>query len=183
MAKDTTRGSRIDLLIAVCALLISTLTAGAAIYQGRVISNQLSVTVWPYIAFKSTFGGSDVQLQVENVGAGPAIIRNSTLLIDGKTVPSMSTALGTLGYRSARDTSLTLSSLGPGEVIRAGDTSLIAHVHSVRFASLAGSLHRRVRVQICYCSVLGQCWLAKSDAESPVELKDCAALPRTSIAP
>jgi hypothetical protein len=183
MAKDSSKWGRVDLLIAMCALLISSLTAGAAIYQGRMISNQLSVTVWPYISFRSTLGDSDVELRVENVGAGPAVIRNATLLVDGKPQPSIITAVGLLGFHPQHANSLAITSLAPGEVIRAGDSVLLAHVHSVSFAKQGAALQRRVRVQVCYCSILDQCWLARTDTESPAELKTCATLPRTSIRP
>lgn len=183
MAKDASRWGRIELLIALCALLISSLTAGAAIYQGRMISNQLSVTIWPYVTFTSTLGDSDVELRVENVGAGPAVIRNATLLIDGKPEPSVTGALGLLGFHSQHSNSLTMTSLAPGQVIRAGDSVVIAHVHSQQFAKQAAALQKRVRVHVCYCSVLDQCWLARSDTESPEELKTCATLPRTFIGP
>ena len=43
MNDDQRRASRFDLAIALGALLISTLTAIAVIYQGHVLSSQLSV--------------------------------------------------------------------------------------------------------------------------------------------
>ena len=87
MSQEQPKGVRADLLIALLALLISTLTATAAIYQGHVISNQLSVTVWPYITYKTTASDSGIQLDVQNVGVGLAIIRGAMLSIDGKPQP------------------------------------------------------------------------------------------------
>jgi len=43
MTDNTSRALRIDLIIALFALVISSLAAGAAVYQGRVIARQLSV--------------------------------------------------------------------------------------------------------------------------------------------
>src|SRR4029077_19114118 len=146
MSTQQPTGVRTDLLIALAALLISTLTAGAAIYQGRIIANQLSVTVWPYLSYKSTVSNTSVQLDVENVGVGPAIIRGATLFIDGKSQPSLSAALHELGFVAKKGTTASLSSLGGGEVIRAGDAVTLARVQSADFALHAAAMQQRVRV-------------------------------------
>ena len=38
---------RLDFFIAIAALLISALTAGALVYQTRVIADQYAATIWP----------------------------------------------------------------------------------------------------------------------------------------
>ena len=67
------------------------------IYQGRLLSSQLSVSVWPYVAFQTTVSESTIQLDVQNVGAGPALVRSAVLLIDGKAQPSLIAGLHELG--------------------------------------------------------------------------------------
>ena len=172
---------RTDLLIALCALLVSTLTAAAVIYQGKVLSSQLSVSVWPYISFQTTAGNSSIELDVQNVGAGPALIRSAVLLIDGKPESSLAAGLRELGYRHTRGDAVTLSSIDPGEVLRAADSIIVARVRSDQFAREAAGLQKRVRLRICYCSILGDCWLAQSDVESPVTIKSCDASPAGAI--
>ena len=173
---------RTDLLIALCALIVSTLTAAAVIYQGRLLSNQLSVSVWPYVAFQTTVSETAIQLDVQNVGAGPALIRSAVLLIDGMAQPSLGAGLRQLGYHHVHGDDVTLSSIGPGEVLRAADTVTIARIRSRQFAQKAAILQKRVRVHVCYCSILGDCWLAQSEVESPVTVKSCDVLGRGSIA-
>jgi len=183
MSQEQSKGVRADLLIALFALLISTLTATAAIYQGRVISNQLSVTVWPYLSYKTTASNTGIQLDVENVGVGPAIIRSATLFIDDKPQPSLSSALRQLGYVSRHGNSAGLSSFGAGEVIRAGEAVTLARVQSAAFAARAAELQTRVRLETCYCSLLDQCWLAKSGNVSPLGVRNCDSYANASIAP
>jgi hypothetical protein len=154
-------------------LFISMLTAAAVIYQGKVLSSQLNVAVWPYVDFQTTTSESSVELDVQNVGAGPALIRGATLLIDGKPQPSLSAALRELGYRRAHGNDVTLSSIGPGDVVRAGESVAIARIRSAQFAQKAATLEGRVRLRVCYCSIIGDCWLASSDAESPAVIKSC----------
>jgi hypothetical protein len=173
---------RTDLIIALCALLVSTLTAAAVIYQGKILSSQLSVSIWPYVAFQTTASQTVVELQVQNVGAGPALVRSASLLVDGAPQPSLAAGLRKLGYRYAHGDEVTLSSIGPGEVLRAAESISVARVQSTRFAKLAATLQQRVRVHICYCSILGDCWLAQSDVESPIAVKSCDAFPRGAVA-
>ena len=173
---------RTDLLIALCALIVSTLTAGAVIYQGRLLSSQLSVSVWPYVAFQTTVSETTIELDIQNVGAGPALVRGAVLLIDGKVQPSLIAGLHELGYHYVRGDDVTLSSIGPGEVLRAADTVAIAHIRSRAFAQKAAALQKRVRLHVCYCSILGDCWLAQSEVESPIAVKSCDEAARGAIA-
>jgi hypothetical protein len=152
------------------------------IYQGRLLSSQLSVSVWPYVAFQTTVGETTIQLDVQNVGAGPALVRSAILLIDGKAQPSLADGLRELGYHHAHGDDVTLSSIGPGEVLRAAESVTIARITSRRFAQQAAILQKRVRLHVCYCSILGDCWLAQSEVESPVTVKSCDDSARGAIA-
>jgi hypothetical protein len=158
------------------------LTAAAVIYQGRLLSSQLSVSVWPYVAFQTTVSETTIELDIQNVGAGPALVRGAVLLIDGKAQPSLTAGLHELGYHYVRGDDVTLSSIGPGEVLRAAETVTIAHIKSRSFAQEAATLQKRVRLHVCYCSILGDCWLAQSEVESPVVVRSCDESVRGAIA-
>lgn len=178
MGKETTRALRVDLLIAVCALLASSLAAAAAVYQGFVIARQLSATVWPYIDFRESSSDTVVELAVQNVGAGPAVIGGATLLVDGKPQPSLAAALAALGLVRHTGATVALTNIGPGSVIRAGDSVLLVHVQSPAFAADAAAMERRVQLRVCYCSMLQQCWLKTSGDEYPTDVKSC---PREAV--
>jgi hypothetical protein len=143
----------------------------------------LSVTVWPYISYKSTVSDTGVQLDVENVGLGPAIVRGAALFIDGKGQPSLSAALRQLGYENKHGNTVALSSLGGGSVIRAGEAVTLARVRSALFASQAAAMQQRVRIETCYCSILNQCWLAKSGADAPTDVANCDSMSKASLIP
>jgi hypothetical protein len=49
------KGFRIDLIIALCALVVSSLATAAAVWQSHVVAQQLSSQVWPYVAFQTTY--------------------------------------------------------------------------------------------------------------------------------
>src|SRR5690348_4654523 len=109
MSNGTSRALRVDLIIALCALVVSCLAAGAAVYQGHVIASQLSVTVWPYVTFRESASNTYVEVDVQNVGSGPAIIGYAALSVDGKPQQSLMTSLRMLGYVQKSGSTVTLT--------------------------------------------------------------------------
>src|SRR5579863_7489960 len=77
------RGIRLDLVIALCALLISTLAAGASFWQARVLQEQLGAQIWPYVGISEDFTGDSAEIGIANDGLGPAILRSATAAVDG----------------------------------------------------------------------------------------------------
>src|ERR1700761_4561185 len=84
------RAVRLDLVIAVCALLISTLAASASWWQARVmqaqtavLQEQLGAQVWPYVSVNEGFANNQVQLSLSNDGLGPAILDSVQATVDG----------------------------------------------------------------------------------------------------
>ncbi len=90
------RPFRLDLVVALGALLISTVAALATVYQTRVIARQFSAAVWPYVSFDSTNSPNFTELDIRNDGLGPAIIRAVKLSWDGKPQPSIEAIVASL---------------------------------------------------------------------------------------
>ncbi len=91
---------RLDLTVAVAALLISGVAAGASAYQTYVIRKQFSATVWPYLTYiTSSSPDKFFELDISNAGIGPALIFNAVVTRDGKPIerpvgPTITPALG-----------------------------------------------------------------------------------------
>jgi hypothetical protein len=174
------RGIRTDLVIAVCALLVSGMATAASWWQSRVVAEQLSSQVWPYLTFSSTYDPRYVALQIDNDGLGPAIVRSAVLTIDGTPYPNPVGAfrhvftLPKHGRFSAQ-----LSGISPGSVIRAGGATRLFRIDgdwAVRqFA--AATAAGRFDFRVCYCSLLGNCWTvsAKQQTEDPQPVRECPA--------
>lgn len=182
MSNEQSTAVRVDLFIALCALVVSCFAAGAAVYQGHVIASQLSVTVWPYLTVRESAGNTYVSVQVQNVGAGPAIVGAATLYVDGKPQASLMQSLHTLGFRPTKNSAtVTLTNLGPGSVIRPGDSIPLIYVESKQFAALAADAQRRTKIEVCYCSMLQQCWRKVTGEDYPTPLHSCSTTGITSI--
>jgi hypothetical protein len=174
------RRLRFDLLIAVSALLISTVAALASVYQTHVIGQQLSATVWPYLSVDRTFSPQAVTLSITNFGLGPALVRSARIDLNGKPVRSWEDVLAEYtrvahrmhvkGVTKISDANLDGSVvLSPGVTRRLLDVRTTAGtIHAVR--AVAGS----VSLTICYCSLLGQCWqISSNESGWPAPRSSC----------
>ena len=173
---------KLDLWIALAALIVSGLTASAALYQSKVFSDQLSATVWPYLSFNATTGPSTFALTLENDGAGPAIIEGAQVFVDGKALPSTATALQLLAGKVARHGPFAYAteSIGPGQVIRAGAAALVVKLKTRDLSHLAAAYHR-LTMNVYYCSLLNRCWVVKlHTSERPADVTG-QSYPHTGI--
>jgi len=187
------RGLRLDLLIAVCALLISSFASAASWWQARLLSEQtrvleqqLGAQVWPYIGISDTIDNATVTINVVNNGLGPAVIRSETARVDGVPMSSMVDVLHKiLGPHLAKrkphgeKMRLALNCDGPGSVLRSGESTSLMTLTSKRFAAPFILESKRITFQVCYCAIVpGQCWFAgSSTANDPQPLPACHEVP------
>jgi hypothetical protein len=168
---------RFDLFIALLALLISGVAAGASAYQTYVIRQQYSATVWPYLDFiTSSSTDNYFELKVNNAGIGPALIRSAIVTRDGKpiltasnptTVPALGIAIDPERDAAKNDernahahgkTTTTVSSIVRGDVVPAGSTLELLRVDGKYLTRRILADARRIDLKLCYCSLLGTCW-------------------------
>jgi len=185
--RSLARGIRIDLVIAVVALLVSSLTTLASWWQTRIIQDQLSAQVWPYVSISTSLDSNDLRVSVSNDGLGPAVIRSAVARVDGKPMPSLISVMhAILGpnviRRSKRGDGLALSSssTGYGSVLRVGEPYVMFDLRSKRFAKpLARGFNGRVEFQLCYCAIIPRtCWIEDSATRTdPQPVSACAENP------
>jgi hypothetical protein len=187
---------RIDLYIASLALIFSGLAALAAAYQTYVIRQQFSATVWPYLTFvSSTSGSKSIELDLNNVGIGPALIRSAVVSRDGKPVlegvgPTSMTALGNAialergeadkDERRAHvniHNDVTSSSITRGDVIPAGSKVELMRVSGTYLAKHVIADAHYIDISVCYCSLLGNCWTKRlwDPTDEPHSIRSCPA--------
>jgi hypothetical protein len=188
--------ARVESIMAVCALLVATIAAAAAAYQTYVINEQFSATVWPYVSFDSSndTGNTTYSLAVKNVGLGPAIVRSAIVTVNGKPMgpgttgnpietaihPALQKAIAVENRRHQHGLlHTTTSSLGAGDVIPAGSSLTLVRVQGPDIYRNVMSINPHVDVTICYCSVLGRCWMRRlqDPDQEPKDVRKCP-LPR-----
>jgi hypothetical protein len=175
---------RADLIIALCALLISSLACAASVLQTRAIAQQLSATVWPYLDFTTSTSnntgnaGPHVQdettISVTNDGLGPAIIKSAGVTIDARRLSTLDAAITALVPNRKRVNGTTsVSNITVGSVIRAGQTIVLMDMKGIGFARPLREHLSQVDVPICYCSLLQTCWIVHVTV-APRQVPSCA---------
>jgi hypothetical protein len=160
---------RLDFVIAFFALLISTVAAIAAIYQTRVIAQEFSATVWPYVSFDVTYSPTTIEVALRNDGLGPAIIRSVAITLDGKpqaSIEAMFAALATpqvqaaarAALRAGAKMSITTSTPTAGMVIPANEQHVLIRADGAVLMQSFKPAMQRVGISLCYCSLTGTCW-------------------------
>jgi hypothetical protein len=183
---------RFDLLVALLALAISGIAAGASAYQTYVIRQQFSATVWPYLTFvTSSSSNKFFELDVSNAGIGPALIREAIVTRDGKPIdvvshPGADPALGLAiepervaanaerGKRGEHS-DLTVTSIVRGDVVPAGAKLQLLRVDGRFLAHRVIADVRRIDLRLCYCSLLGNCWTKRlwDPSAEPHAVRSC----------
>jgi len=185
---------RIDLIVAVAALLISGIAAGASAYQTYVIRKQFSATVWPYLTYvTSSSTNKFFELDISNPGIGPALIYSALITRDGKPVelpvgPTISPALAQAiqPERTGAEaderrlhvhgvSNMTATTITSGDVIPAGSKLELLRVEGKFLANRVIADIDHVDLTVCYCSLLGDCWTKRlsDDAVRPKPVNSC----------
>jgi|HubBroStandDraft_5_1064220.scaffolds.fasta_scaffold150507_1 hypothetical protein len=169
------RGIRVDLVIAICALLISSVAACASWWQARllvaqtqVLQEQLGAQVWPYVSNTVGIKGNTVSFDIRNDGLGPAIMQSFSISVDGVSEPGYIAILhGLLGQhlvaRSPKGDAIQISmdSGSFGTVMRPAQDILGFAITSRHFSTALLRASKRMSFKMCYCSIIpGKCWLS-----------------------
>lgn len=162
-----------DAYAAVIASLIGLLALVVSGYTAYLQRQQTSAQVWPRLQIATS--NINLKTVVVNQGVGPAKITGVRVAVDGKPVkrwydvvvangdPSDST---TAGFSF---TSLNGTVLPPGEsaeVFLPADTDASRKMYETYLDEKKHSF----RMQICYCSVLDECWITDSAAKTRADV-------------
>jgi hypothetical protein len=174
-----TRAVRYETIIATLVGVSALFVSGYTAYVQR---QQVRAAVWPILEF-STSNEPVIRFTLANKGVGPAIIRHVAVTVDGQPARNWPEILQKLlGPGAHRMSQTTIH----GRVLAAGETVEVLIPHDDENHPLAfekgGPLftaldneRRRIAVDICYCSTLGECWTlhSGSDGSSTTETRTC----------
>ncbi|MEA2666719.1 MAG: hypothetical protein QOI11_3663, partial [Candidatus Eremiobacteraeota bacterium] len=158
----------------VCALLVSALATSASWWQTHVVAQQLQAQVWPYLTITGTVSDKEISYAIGNDGLGPAVIRSVVLTVDGKpqqtVVEAMHALIGRIGNQAHE---LSTAAPGAGSVIRVGGSVTMFRLTSAVLAPKLARQAGRVTLRVCYCSIVGGCWLKESQQSDPRIVASC----------
>jgi hypothetical protein len=180
---------RLDFVIAIGALLISTVAAIATVYQTRVIASEFSATVWPYVSFDTTNSPALLELDIRNDGLGPAIVRSVKLTWNGKPQSSIEALVASINandphelaavraaMRAGANLKLTTSTPTAGLVIPANAQHAVIRMEGAALVRYFRPSLGRFGLSLCYCSLTGSCWTQsyRNGAAEPSSVRSCA---------
>jgi hypothetical protein len=157
--------------IGLLALAVSGYTAYVQRAQLRAQGEQLRAQVWPRLEIDFTDNDSDLSWHVVNQGTGPALVKAVRVMVGDALVTSWARAKKVVGYvdgEGATVSSITQSVLPAGRdvvIVRAGQDP----PSRKRFRDLLSGGKHALKVTICYCSVLNDCWVTTDQARPPIE--------------
>ncbi|MEM6901447.1 MAG: hypothetical protein AAF583_16975 [Pseudomonadota bacterium] len=156
-------GNKVEMLIAVCALISSAAAVFIAWDQGRVMRAQQHGEVFPILQIDgfnfNTPTYSTLGFLVRNSGVGPAIIESVELEIDGQIVDSTNNPLNTLPPNYDITTvPLTGRALAPGEEVTPVDLRWARDDVPLEQIFQFARATQEWKMKICYCSVFTRCW-------------------------
>ena len=145
----------------------------ATIAQTQTLANQLRASVWPYLTIDYNFSPAHVELDIVNQGLGPALIRAFTYSIDRRPHRHVR-EIADYFDPNTHGRSVGENDFGGGSVIRPSQTFMIFTITDakLRYAH-ASDLMSRTRTDICYCSLLADCWELDSDETEPKMVRAC----------
>ncbi|WP_306015039.1 hypothetical protein [Oceanicaulis sp. MMSF_3324] len=153
--------------------------------QGRVMRQEIRASVWPALqvdGFSTQRDDDIVQgLNIQNAGVGPARIDSIAVFYQGALVTDLE-ALSDLfpGHTGRSATSVS------GRIIGAGDTVEVFSFQLLRAdgddaVEMMYDLASNYTVDVCYCSVLDECWIAHTSGAATPKPESVDACPAEGV--
>ena len=179
-AEAPRRGAIMSNLTSGLALAVSVFALAIGAWQTRLMQSQARASVWPHLEVGYTYNTNTDEngflWRIDNNGVGPARIESGTLTLDGKPMKHWRDVLLALGFTGQMRVST--SSLA-GEVIPPSlnrETAIeTIRINQREVASVFKEAVPRFKMEICYCSVYDDCWIARWQTTKVEPVARCEA--------
>lgn len=153
-----------EMLVGLSAVVIGVCALGVSLYETHLMREEQRAAVLPMLELaRSHYVDNDgdtsrwrLSLHAENVGIGPARVRDFTVTVDGKPHPTWRTAMRELIGREI-DVSYGHSSIN-GRTIPAERQVTMFDLSSTELTIDIVDNFDRLEFEACFCSVFDECW-------------------------
>ena len=183
---------KIEFWVSITAMITAVAAVVVAIIQTRVMTAEaetereharLSVLPVLSISDRSNIGDKNgrFSIAIVNKGLGPAVIERFETFVDGerteswgKYVSELSQGKVLLEGNARNIQSISTATVTEGTIISNGDSIYpIALEGRANLIQMLLSSERQGKVEICFCSLYKECWLADSTKARPQPLNSC----------
>ncbi|MEL7271403.1 MAG: hypothetical protein AAGL34_17660 [Bacteroidota bacterium] len=152
------------------ALVISIIAMATSIYEANILKAQQKSMVWPYLSVSTSYSKTGFSAEAFNNGTGPAIVKSMEVSVDDMPVETMLDLVKVLMPQSNLGYDVLRQQKVNNYVFRAGEeVEIIGFAWTDETRELARLVYERVRIRICYESVLGDSWVYDSKTDSHTE--------------
>jgi hypothetical protein len=174
---------RFDIIISVCAMLVSMGTFATFLYQTKIIQEDSKASVYPHLKIELKSGGIGnpyYRFGIKNVGIGPAFLKSMEIRYKNTTYSSKKFENGCLPGMFLREI-LSEEKVYPYHangstlpmVIPAGINELfLESTGSQKDMQLLMKIFDESQIKICYASVYKEYWTVVK-YKQPEECKNC----------
>ncbi len=167
------RGPNRDLFAALASGFVGALALASSIYTVYLQRQQVRASVWPRLDGREEQAQDDYKLFLVNRGAGSAILHRFRLIVDGRPSKSWGDFAGTIsaGHQPGRISKVWT----PSGTLNPGAEMLLLEIDWAATLNLMEA--KEIRMELCYCSSLDDCWNWTtefgSDLDETVQVPDC----------
>ena len=173
----------LDIIIACTAIIVSAASLWVALRADQTQEQLLKSTVWPYVEYDTSnateSGTNRLAFEIRNAGVGPAIVRSFAVAYKGHYYTTLRELMAACcDIHPAKRKHGIFTTTVRDRVIMAHENVIFiqvlpalsdTHTYTAVSAGRSG-----ISIQICYCSVLGDCWLFDSAVDpQPVAVRKC----------
>lgn len=175
---------RFDIIISICAMLVSMGTFATFLYQTKIIQEDSKASVYPHLEIVRKYNNEKEPfiIYVKNVGIGPAFLKKMEIRYKGKTYSSDDVNLSgsCLPFSFLRQILPPdkLPYVGNGPilpiVIPAGESEMFIRLNDKDEKSIPMmvEIFDNTKIKVCYSSVYKDYWTVEK-YKQPIECKNC----------
>lgn len=173
----------LDYLLGGAAVLISAISLQVAVSANRTQERMMAASTWPFVQYgtgnRLDDGASAITFNLHNAGIGPARIHTVQVYYQDAAQPDAGALLRACCQASGDLITITSNPervLVPGE-----EVSFLRYDQASADAAVWSALNRErfaVRLKVCYCSVLEDCWMLDTSAGDPKPTRQCPTIPK-----
>lgn len=174
----------VELLMSGTALLVSALSIKIALHHGEIMEKLVTANSMPHIDIQSSnaIRGPDgefqnaLQIDVKNVGVGPADVRYVSIRREGRYLRSVADMMRVANV-SDQDGLDTVLNQSRRHFIPAGSNAPLFIVRqpsdNVAAWNRLDLIRSEATVEVCYCSVFEECWITDSGTQGKRHVEMC----------
>lgn len=185
MAKSSNSNWNADKIVSISAISISFITLMIFIYQTNLMRKQNYLSILPYLVVSTSDDpkGYTYELNLKNLGVGPAIIESVKISYQGKAYDladynyAMHQCLADIDPRLDSLEDFSFSTLNQGLAIPANETYNIISVkesqkdYKIIIQSLEHLLSQGLDYEIIFRSIQNERWKLHNNTYGPIEMR------------